>query len=426
MLAGRLIGLAKAGKVTATAVERLFCERHSHNVSLNFDDLVSFYIEQPFPLKALDSYLRIFSSPTEKRTHLLTGSSHSSGFGMTGVRETALAFIFLAAHALKTRDELPAAVSEIAGRINEDDMNIVSEVFKDGMLGHFVKRLKDWIKICGESQDEKEAKEIAEAALNTEKVEEWKKKFWERYTRAIPVLAMCLKNGSYEVDNDAKSEWPCRLPKMAVIDWKYPISGAEGDVYGRSIGQEMEKELVKKMVEQKAGESKVEGGMSEVVGKAVSWLETEGCDNDKGIVVVMSKESPESELYEDEDFVPSWREDVRSREFEGFYRGFPIVWLEEESGGEGHVKSVGVDPRGWRGIRVREEVVTEGRFGTLDVRTWTEKEIQEAIASKKLEEKDVNKAKGNCPVDVSFSWEYVEGELPSRKIFGAHKKNHKN
>lgn len=420
LLAGHLIGLAKAGKVTATAIERLFCERHSHDVSLNFDDLVSFYIEQPFPLKNLDSYLRIFYSPTVEGTHLLTGSSHSTGYGMTGVRETALAFIFLAAHALKSGHELPDPVSDMSGRINEDDMNTVSEVFKDARLGDFVKQLKGWIKTCEESQDETEAKEIAEAEFNTEKVEEWKKKFWEGYTRAMPVLAMCLKNGNYEVDNDAKSERRCVLPKIAVIDWKYPLSGAEGDEYGRSIGQEMEKELVKKMAEHKARESKVEGGMSDVVGKAVSWLEKEGCDNDKGIVVVVSTESPESEFYEDKDFVPSWKEDVRSREFEGFYRGFPIVWLEEESNGEGDVKAVGVDLREWKGIKVREEVVTERRFGELDVRTWTEKEIQDAIDSEKLDVKNVAKAKGNCPVDVSFFWEYVEGELPKRKIFRKH------
>jgi len=419
VLAGRLIGLAKAGKVAATAVERLFCERHSHDVSLNFEDLVAFYIEQPFPLKERDSYLRIFFSPTEKGTRLLTGSSHSTGYGMTGVRETGLAFIFLAAHALKSRHELPDPVSDMSGRINEDDMNTVSEVFKDGMLGHFVKRLKDWIEICEESQEEKEAQEIAEAEFNPEKVEQWVTKFWEGYSRAMPVLAMCRKNGNYEVDNDAKSKRRYVLPKIAVIDWKYPLSGAEGDEYGRSIGEDMEKELVKKMTEHKAGESKVEGGLSEVVGEAVSWLEKEGCANDKGIVVVVSRESPESELYEDEDFVPSWREDVRSRGFEGFYRGFPIVWLRGEPSSEGHVKAVGVDLRGWRGIKVKEEVVAEGRFGKVGMRTWTEEEIQKAIDSKKLEEKDVNKAKGNCPVDVSFSWEYVEGELPRSKAFTA-------
>jgi len=417
VLAGRLIGLAKGGKVTATAVERLFCERHSHDVRLNFEDLVRFYIEHSFPLKKLDSYLRIFFSPTKEGTGLLTGSSHSTGYGMTGVREMSLAFIFLAARGVKSGHDLPDPISDMAGKINEDDMNTVSEVFKGDMLGHYVEQLKGWIEKCNLLDDAEEAREIAEAEFNPEKVEEWKRKFWEGWTRATPVFAMCRKNGNYEIADGAKAEWHRVLPKIAVIDWKYPVSGAEGDVYGRECGQEMEKELVKKIVEHKGRESRVEGGMSEVVGKALSWLEKEGCDNDKGIVVVVSTESPESELYEDEDFVPSWKEDVRSREFEGFYRGFPIVWLDGEVNGEGDVKAVVVDMRGWRGIRVREEVVTKGRFGEVDVRQWSDKEIQDAIASEEPDVKDVDKAKGNCPVDVSCFWEYVEGELPKRKIF---------
>lgn len=417
VLAGRLIGLAKGGKVTATAVERLFCERHSHDVSLNFDDLVRFYIEQPFPLKKLNSYLRIFPSHTETRINLFTGSSSSSGFGMTGVREMALAFIFLAAHAFKSSRKLPDPVSDMSGRITEENIKTVGEVFKGGVLEHSLDQLRSWLEKCKELDDAEEATQIAEAKFNTQKVEQWKRKFWEGYTRAMPVLAMCLKNGNYEVDNNAKSERRCVLPKIAVIDWKYPLSGAEGDEYGRESGQEMEKELVKKMAERKAGESKIEGGLSEVVGEAVSWLEKEGCANDKGIVLVVSRESPESELYEDEDFVPSWREDVRSQEFEGFYRGFPIVWLEEESNGEEHVEAVGVDLRGWRGIKVREEVVTKGRFGKLDVRTWRDKDIEDAIDSNKLDVKDVTKAKGNCPVDVLFYWQFSCDELPRRRIF---------
>ncbi len=270
--------------------------------------------------------------------------------------------------------------------------------------------------------------EIAEAVFDEKKVAEWKRKFWEGYTKATPVLAMCLKNGNYEVDNDAKSERQCVLPKIAVIDWKYPLSGAEGDEYGREGGQEMEKELVKKMAEHKAGESKVEGGLSEVVGEAVSWLEKEGCDNDKGIVIVVSRESPDSELYEDEDFVPSWREDVRSREFEGFYKGFPVVWLrEEKKKDEVEVtekvkeprcdKVVAVDMRGWTGISVREDVISKKKFGDLEIREWKKEEINKAIESGKPDPNEVDKAKRNCPVDVSFFWEFSSEDMPTRKLF---------
>lgn len=419
VLAGYLIGKARQEKENATAVGRLFFEGHLHKADVNFDALVEFYLRGSFSRERLASYVNIFYRPTEVHTKLLTGISHSSGFGMTGSPQMTLAFIFLGAHALKSSGRVPYPVRDMAGRINQQYIDTVDEVFKGGGLDHGLCELRKWLEECDKLHDAEQARQIAEAEFDPKKVEEWKRKFWEGYSRAMPVLAMCLKNGNYEIDNDAKSERQCVLPKVAVMDWKYPLSGAEGDEYGRSIGQEMEKELVKKMAEHKARESKVEGGLSEVVGKAVSWLETERCANDKGIVVVVSKRSPGSELHNDKDFVPSSREDVRSRGFDGFYRGFRIVWLGEESSSEGDVKAVGVDLREWRGIKVKEEVVTEGRFGRLDVRTWREEEIQKAIASKKLEEKDVNKAKGNCPVDVSFSWEYVEGELPRRKAFTA-------
>ena len=88
-----------------------------------------------------------------------------------------------------------------------------------------------------------------------------------------------------------------------------------------------------------------------------------------------------TKIFEDKDFVPSWREDVKSRGFNGFYRGFPIAWLregdedKEEKGGTEdkkpqYPKVVAVDLRGWIGLRVREEVVAERKFGELKIRTW--------------------------------------------------------
>ncbi|MCX5636163.1 MAG: hypothetical protein NTX52_00520, partial [Planctomycetota bacterium] len=101
VLAGHLIGLVKSGEVNATAVERMFWERYSHEPKVNFDELIRFYLGNTLPFKKLDSYLRIFYSPTEVHRNLFTGSSSSSGFGMTGGHEMSLAFIFLAAHAIK-------------------------------------------------------------------------------------------------------------------------------------------------------------------------------------------------------------------------------------------------------------------------------------------------------------------------------------
>jgi len=97
VLAGYLISRAEAHDTKAAAIERLFEERHSHDLRVKFDDLAAFYRASPFPPHTCESYLQIFFKPQQKRTDLLTGSCNSSGWGMIGQREMALAFIYVGA-----------------------------------------------------------------------------------------------------------------------------------------------------------------------------------------------------------------------------------------------------------------------------------------------------------------------------------------
>jgi hypothetical protein len=423
VLAGRLINLAKSKEVNATVVEKLFCEPHSHEPNVNFDELVRFYLNISLPVKILDSYLRIFYSPTHVQKNLFTGSSSSSGYGMTGGNETSFAFIFLAAHTLASIHPLPGPIAGMSGKITNGNIEIIREVFKDPLLIHGLGQLEKWIQTCEELDEAEEAREIADAEIDEAKNKEHESKFWERYSRAVPVLSMCLKNGNYEIDNNVKNEWRYHVPKIALFDWKYPISGAEGDRYGFSIGRKMEKNLLSAIIAGSKAESEVKGGMSKAIDEAVEWLEKDGCASDKGFVLVASKKSPETEMFKNENFVPSWREDVKSMGFNGFYQGFPISWLREENEDEGEENGVkkekpqcqrvvAVDLRGWVGLRVRKEVVADRRFGELKIRTWTDEEIRQAIADSKLNAEDTDKAKGNCPVDVTFFWESVEDKLP--------------
>lgn len=432
VLAGHLIGLVKSGDVSATAVEKLFVERHSHEPKVDFDELVRFYLDTFLPPKLIGSYLDVFYSPTETHTDLLTGSSSSSGFGMTGYPQMALAFIFLAAHALKNIHPLPQPVAGMSGRrITDSDIDIVSEVFGSDVK-YGCEQLRRWLKNCDELDKAEEAKEIAKADLVPAKVKEWDTKFWEGYSRAMPFLPMCLKNGNYEINENAKNEQRYSVPKIALFDWRYPISGAEGDRYGLEIGQEMEKKILSSIISGSKEESEIGGGLAEAIVEAVKWMEREGCANNNSIVIVASKEFPEIALSKEKDFIPSWREDVKSMGFDGFYRGFPIVRLrgdeEEEEKKEGEKaeekkaqcqKVVAVDLREWIGFRVRKEVVTvtDRKFGELRIRTWTDEEIQKAIDSGKLDAKDTDKAKGNCPVDLTFYWESIKDKLPRTRTF---------
>ena len=425
VLAGYLIGLAKAKEVKANAIEKLFYEPHSNEPDVNFDELVRFYLDNSLPFKATDQFLNEFYSPREKHTNLLTGASHSSGFGMSGSTEISLAFVLLAAHSLNTTPELPSPIAGMSGNITKENIKTIREVFAESYLNHGLAQLEKWIQSCEELHEIEEAKEITEAEIDINKAKEHENKFWEGYSRAVPVLSACLKNGNYEIDNNVKNEWIYHLPKIALFKWKYPLYGAGGDGYGLSIGHEMEKNLLNAIIEGGKEKSEVKGDLAEAINEAVKWMEKEGCNNyDKGIVIVASERFPEVEMFGNKDFVPSWIEDVKSMGFDGYYRGCPIIRLrkdeEEEKAAEKKPKCqkvVAVDFRGWVGLRVRKEVVTDRKFGELKIRTWTDEEIKQAIDSGKLDAKDADKAKGNCPVNVTFFWESIKGKLPRTKTF---------
>jgi len=422
ILFGHLVSLAKEEKVSASSIEKLFCDRYENEVEMNFDELVDFYRDISIPRETLGSYLNIFYSPTEQHRNLLTGSSSSSGSGVVGYHETSLAFIYLAGHALATVDPLPDPIPGISGKFIKGDIQTIKDIFNDPSLNYGLKSLEEWLQNCDELEKTKEAKEIAEASIDLAKREEHMAKFWDGYKRAIPLLSMCLKNGNYEIVNDVKDQKRYLLPKIALIDWKYPISGAEGDRYGFDIGRVMEKNLLHAIVKSCKLQSKSQYDMSKAIDESVKWLEKIQCDNGNGFLIVISAKLPEIELRENKNFVPSWREEVKAEGFDGFYREYPIVRLREPKKVEVEEKTqsrkvVAVDLRKWFGLRVRKEVVEKDRFGNMNIRTWSPKEIEDAIAAGKLEKEDVNKAMGNCPVDVTFYLDFEKDKLPRAKCF---------
>jgi len=427
LFAGHLMGRSGAAGVKGAAIERLFCEEYSRSPDLDFKDLVTFHLGNAFPRGKLDPYLNIFYTPQEEHVDLLTGSSSSSGFGMTGVREMALAFIYLAGSALADGVCEPEPITkDLSREISDDAIKAVAELFKNAGIDFGLEQLKTWRDQSKEREDKAEAKAIADAEFDDQKVGKWKSEFWEAYSTSSPVLCLCLKNGNYEIDNNALVKWRCDVPKMALIDWRYPISGADGYLYGRSHGRFMEGKLFEAIARKADRPSQIEGGLSETMAQAVGWLKKERCDGESAIVIVKGMYNPATGLSRDGRFLPSWREDVRSKGFDGFYDGFPLVWLRKR--GEEDEKAVNtdeevrdrvvaVDLRGWKGIKVKECVITQHKFGKLNIRTWTEREIEQAIESGKLKREDVDKARGNCPVAVSLYWQFSTDALPPVRAY---------
>jgi len=434
ILAGYLINLIKAKTISTEAIEKLFIEPYSRDSDIDFEELVKFYLSISF--EKTNQYTRRLYPLERTFTNLFTGSSHSSGFGSMGNNEISRTFIFLGAHALKKNLALPKPNANIAGRILKDDIKVVKESFTEPYFNHGIKQFEAWFQSCEEMQSAEEAKEIANARIDEVKRTEHEKTFWEGYLKSVPVLSMCLTNGNYETNNEVKNKWIYYVPKIALFNWKYPISGADGDEYGASIGCKMENYVLEEITKNCRNKSKIKGRLPDAISEAVKWLDNIGCAtdnntiNNKGFIITISKQLPETTMYQDKDFIPSWREDVKSIGFNGFYHGYPIKRfqkIEEEDGivekDEAKDKKpqcemvIAIDLRGWVGFRAREEVIAGQKYGELKIREWRPDEIDRAIESGELKTGEVDKAKGNCPVDVIFFWEYIKDSFPKMKAF---------
>ncbi len=422
VLAGYLMCRPEADGVIAGAIERLFSEEHVHDLEMSFDDLVGFYLANPSPPQMLDAYLHLFYHPQRTHADLLTGSSNSTGFGMTGVQEMLLAFIYLAASALADSIEEPVPVAkDLLPSVSDEAMKTVAELFRNPGVGCGLKRLKHWRDESKKLADATDARAVAEAELNPQKTAEWEEKFWTAYRASSPILSLLLKNGNYDLDEAALTEPHYSLPRIAVIEWEYPISGAGGDDYGRSLGQFLEAELIRRLTKRQGRVSCVKGEVAELVGEAATWLAKRGRTGENGLIAVTGGRSPERGLYADDRFVPSWKEDVRSKGFDGFYDDFPIVWLRPEQDGEQADQSreqiaIGVDLKAWKGIKARKSVIAQREFGKVTIRDWSEEESAKLLKSGEWKQEDLDR---NCAVDISLYWQFSDNGLPPVRVFRA-------
>ena len=429
VLAGYLMHRPETRDVKAQVIERLFHKGHPDIAEVDLNTLVAFYLGNQFPVNALEPYLRIFYRPTRTTTDWLTGSSHSFGHGMIGQHEMTLAFIYLAASALGAGMDDPEVIPEdMSFSLNEEAMRVVGDLFGDIGINHGIEQLKNWVASCKKSHEDLEAKKIADAALNKEKVEKFQEEFWESYRQLSPILSMCLRNENYVLNKTACSELRDRVFKINVIDWEYPVVGDGGNDHAMGLARYMEGNLLDKLTKRVRTAPRIAGGLSAMMTGAASWLSSRRCTSENALLVSRTKHGPASQLYRDKDFVWSSKEEAGSIGFDGFYRGFPVVWLRDEKPQKEGSKEEGepvreqviaIDLHEWKGIAVRDTVITQREFGELTIRLWTEQEIEEAIASGKLKKEDVDKAKRTCPIDICLHWELVDAKPPSARAFEA-------
>ncbi len=121
----------------------------------------------------------------------------------------------------------------------------------------------------------------------------------------------------------------------------------------------------------------------------------------------------ESKLYNNDHYIPSWKED-RGLVFSGYYKNYPIIQIYDDKISP---KCVALNLQGWKGLIIRTVVLEKDIFGEINIREWTEEEINEAIRQGKIEEQDRNNVKGQCPIEYELFWSLDENVLPRQIIF---------
>ena len=161
----------------------------------------------------------------------------------------------------------------------------------------------------------------------------------------------------------------------------------------------------------KTDDDETANNIESMLNKACQWLGEKEVNETKGIIVYCGSTYIDSELSNNEYYVPSWKNE-KEKYFSGYYKNYPIKTIHNQGEIE---KCVALDMSGWKGIQVRTDIVDKEIFGDLNVRKWREDEIDAAIRKDtKLEENDRNKLKGTCVAEYELYWQLDKSDLPDQ------------
>jgi len=222
-------------------------------------------------------------------------------------------------------------------------------------------------------------------------------------------FGFCLSQEYYSINNKASEK------KEDIYLKQFFIKGQEShQSIARSSGVDISKSfdryLIKNITKSDPEtEEETADNIVSMLNRASQWMIKEGINKDKGIIVFYRNASIERELYNNDYYVPSWRVED-SNVFSGYYKNYPMIEIYEP---EKAPKCVALNLEGWKGLEIRSEVL-EGTFGEINIREWTEDEIEAAISEKKIKREDRNKLKGTCVAEYELYWQLDESNLPDQ------------
>lgn len=410
ILCGKMLELLMDNKpgISPNIFKVLCFDRYDHTTqrSVNFDELVNFFIESR--QNDLRSFLHEFSSTDWERNPLSGGGFGTPSYTFSGNMELDYMFIYLA---LLTVSRLHEEAKPIAFEFSGYGLKGKIDKFKDIASSIDIydypsskEKLNKWLDECDQLYKQQEEKRIATALLDEQIVSEYKDAFWEGYKSVKTFLSFCIKQGYYSKNNDVSIKGRYIHRKEIFIGGQ---ASHEPYSYGTDISSSYDKDLLKKIINPDA-ESETADNITSQLDQACRWLTKEGTNRESGILLFYGNAHIQSELYNNDYYVPSWREDS-GLAFSGYYKNYPMIKIYDP---EKALKCVALNLQGWKGLEIRPEVLEKEIFGEINIREWTDDEINEAIRKKEITEEDRNRVKGQCPVEYELFWCLDKKVLP--------------
>jgi len=382
----------------------LFYEYDHTSKSVNYNEIVEFYIESR--KNSLRDYLQEFNKTDWEMNPLVGGGFGETNYVFEG-SEIDYTFIYLALLSISGNEKvIPIEFWHYSIKEKLAKFEIIAKTLELYHFGSQRKLFEKWMDDCGELYKQQEEQRIADTVLNPDKVSKYKNSFWDGYKKSNTFFKFCLKNGYYIADEAASTKLNYAFLKDVFIDENKEASGNRD---GSEISINNDRMLMRDMIKSEQKGEEEAKGVESALNFACQWLMGKGTAKTDGIIVYCGKTYIDGKMHENKDYIPSWKNE-EEKCFHGYYKNYPIFTIRSEKA----EKCVALNLKGWKGIYIRPEVIKNATFGELNVREWTDEEINKFITDGKIKEEDRNRVKGQCIVEYELFWKLDKDGLPEQ------------
>jgi len=403
--------MSETPKVTPETFKLLCFEKYDHTAgrNINFEQLVNFFIESR--QNDLRGFLHDFSETDWERNPLRGGGFGTPSYTFSGNIELDYMFIYLALLSMPLSPDVKPIPFKFSSYNLKDKINKFEHIATNIDIYNFKdskEKLNKWLDECDKLYKQEEEERIATAPLDEEIVSQYKDAFWDGYKSVKTFLSFCISQGHYSINNEVSVKGRYIQPKDIFIKRRASRQGnphADGEDISRSYDKRLLKEIIKSDGEAQTGTA---DNITSQLNQACRWLTKEGTNRENGILLFYVKADIQSELYNNDHYIPSWKEDT-NLVFSGYYKNYPMKEIYDP---KIEPKCVALNLQGWKGLEIRPEVLEKDILGAINIREWTDEEINEAISKNEIAEEDRNRVKGRCPVEYELFWRLDERVLP--------------